>query len=132
MTRSPPDKVALVQAFVEAYNRADFEAALRLSTDTLELDFSRALGPYRGVYPRAQILDVLEEMNSAFESVRFEPHEFIDAGDRVVMPMTIRFRGRDGIEVKADTTNLWEFRDGAIERIVLYQDVGEALEAAGV
>jgi hypothetical protein len=46
--------------------------------------------------------------------------------------MTIRFRGRDGIEVKAETTNLWEFRDGAVERIVLYQDVGEALKAAGV
>lgn len=48
------------------------------------------------------------------------------------MPMTIRFRGRDGIEVKAQTTNLWEFRDGAVERIVLYQELDEALRAAGL
>ena len=89
------------------------------------------LGPYRGVYPREQVRGLLEEMNSTFESVRFEPHEFIEAGDRVVMPMTIRFRGRDGIEVKADTTNLWVLRGGAVERIVLYQELDEALRAAG-
>ena len=132
MTRSHPDNVATVRAFVEAYNREDLDAALGLTTDTFELDFSRARGPYRGVYARVQVRDVLAGMNSTFESVRFEPHEFIEAGGRVVMPMTIRFRGRDGIEVKAETTNLFEFRDGAVERIVLYQYIGEALKAAGV
>jgi ketosteroid isomerase-like protein len=124
------ENVATARSFVAAYNREDFEAALRLGTADLVLDFSRALGPYRGVYPRDRILGFLEELNSTFESVRFEPRDFIDAGDRVVMPMTIRFRGRDGIEVKAETTNLWVFRDGALARIVLYQETEEALRAA--
>ena len=123
--------VATARAFVEAYNREDLEAALRLGTADLVLDFSRALGPYRGVYPRDRILGFLEELNSTFESVRFEPREFIDADDRVVMPMTIHFRGRDGIELKAEATNLWVFRDGAVDRIVLYQEAEEALRAAG-
>ena len=113
--------VATARAFVEAYNREDFQAALALG---------RALGPYRGVYTRDRIQAFLQGLNSTFESVRFEPREFIEEGERVVMPMTIRFRGRDGIEVKAETTNLWEFRAGAIERIVLYQELDEALEAA--
>ena len=45
-------------------------------------------------------------------------------------PLTIHFEGRDGIKVKA-TRRTWVFRDGAVERIVLYQELHEALEAAG-
>jgi ketosteroid isomerase-like protein len=126
------ENVATARAFVEAYNREDFEAALGYGAPGLVLDFSRALGPYRGVYPREQIPGFLEELNATFESVRFEPSDFIEVGDCVVMPMTIHFQGRDGINVTANTTNLWVFRDGAIERIVLYQHLHEALEAAGL
>jgi ketosteroid isomerase-like protein len=126
------ENVAVARAFVEAYNREDFETALEHGAPDLVLDFSRALGPYRGVYPREQIRGFLEELNATFESVRFEPEEFIEAGDHVVMPMTIHFQGRDGITVKANTTNLWVFRDGAIERIVLYQELREALDAVGL
>jgi ketosteroid isomerase-like protein len=126
------EKVAIARAFLEAYNRQDFDGALELGTPGLVLDFSRALGPYRGVYRRNEIRGFLEELNATFESVRFEPRDFIVAGDYVVVPLTIHFEGRDGIKVKADTTNLWMFRDGAVERIVLYQELHEALEAVGL
>jgi ketosteroid isomerase-like protein len=126
------EKVAIARAFLEAYNRQDFDGALELGTPGLVLDFSRALGPYRGVYRRNEIRGFLEELNATFESVRFEPRDFIDAGDYLVVPLTIHFEGRDGIKVKADTTNLWMFRDGAVERIVLYQELHEALEAVGL
>ena len=126
------ENVAIARAFLEAYNRQDFDAALELGTPGLVLDFSRALGPYRGVYRRSEIRGFLEGLTATFESVRFEPRDFIDAGDYVVTPLTIHFEGRDGIKVKADTTNLWTFRDGAVERIVLYQELQEALEAVGL
>jgi ketosteroid isomerase-like protein len=126
------ENVAVARAFLEAYNREEFDAALELGAPGLVLDFSRALGPYRGVYRRNEIRGFLEELNATFESVRFEPRDFIDAGDYVVVPLIIHFEGRDGIKVKADTTNLWMFRDGAVERIVLYQELHEALEAAGL
>jgi ketosteroid isomerase-like protein len=125
------ENIAIARAFLEAYNREEFDAALRLGTPALVLDFSRALGPYRGVYRRNEIRGFLEELNATFESVRFEPRDFVDTGDYVVVPLTIHFEGRDGIKVKADTTNLWMFRDGAVERIVLYQELHEALEAVG-
>jgi ketosteroid isomerase-like protein len=124
--------VAIARAFLEAYNREDFEAALKHATPGFVLDFSRALGPYRGVYGRDQVPGFLEELNATFESVRFEAHDFIEAGDCLVVPLTIHFMGRDGIKVKADTTNLWAFRDGAVDRIVLYQELPEAMEAAGL
>jgi ketosteroid isomerase-like protein len=126
------ENVAVARAFLEAYNREEFDAALELGAPGLVLDFSRALGPYRGVYRRNEIRGFLQELNATFEAVRFEPRDFIDAGDYVVVPLIIHFEGRDGIKVKADTTNLWTFRDGAVERIVLYQELHEALAAVGL
>ncbi len=75
------ENVAVVRAFLEAYNREDFEAALRYGTPDFVLDFSRALGPYRGIYQRDQVQGFLRELNATFESVRFEPGDFTDAGD---------------------------------------------------
>ena len=124
--------VATARAFLEAYNREDFEAALKHAAPGFVLDFSRALGPYRGVYPRNQVRGFLEELNATFESVQFEPHDFIEADDYLVVPLTIHFKGRDGIRLKADTTNLWAFRDGSVERIVLYQELQQALAAVGL
>jgi hypothetical protein len=39
--------------------------------------------------------------------------------------------GRDGIEVRAQTTWAYTFRDGTVERITIYQERQEALEAVG-
>jgi len=39
--------------------------------------------------------------------------------------------GRDGIEVEARTTWTWTLRNGAVERVCVYQTREEALEAVG-
>jgi ketosteroid isomerase-like protein len=56
----------------------------------------------------------------------------IVAGEDVVVPHTVHFRGRDGIEVKARTTWLLRLRDAKVERVCMYQDQQEALDAAGL
>jgi hypothetical protein len=38
---------------------------------------------------------------STFEDVQIEPHGYIPAGSEVVVPNTVQFRGRDGIELIA-------------------------------
>jgi hypothetical protein len=49
----------------------------------------------------------------------------------VVVPFTAHIVGREGIEVEARTTWTWTIRDGVVERVCLYQEREEALEAAG-
>jgi ketosteroid isomerase-like protein len=93
---------------------------------------SRAVGPLRGVYGREQVEKVLSYFGEGFKSLRIEPHEFIEVGERVVVPQTGHLVGRDGIEVEARTTWTWTIRDGAIARVCLYQERQEALEAAGL
>ena len=72
------------------------------------------------------------EFNETWESARLEPHEFIEAGDLVVVPGTLRVKGRGGIEVVSRGAYVWAIRDGAIERVTLYQERQDALEDLGL
>jgi ketosteroid isomerase-like protein len=49
-----------------------------------------------------------------------------------VVPWAMHGRGRDGIELVARFTFVFTIRNGAIERITLYQEREEALEAVGL
>jgi hypothetical protein len=72
------------------------------------------------------------EYLETWESAWLEPHEFIEAGDLVVMPATLRLKGRGGIEVVSRGWLVFTIRNGAIERMVLYQERQDALEAVGL
>jgi ketosteroid isomerase-like protein len=126
------ENVEIVRATYDAYNRGDLDAALKDMAPEFELDWTRAVGPQRGVYrldqTRAFLIDFLE----AFESTRVVPDEFIEAGEQVVVPQTGYIRGRDGIEATARIALVWTVRDGAIVQACLFQQKQEALEAAGL
>jgi ketosteroid isomerase-like protein len=85
--------------------------------------------PNRGIYGLDRVRAVLDEFVGIWDLARIEPHEFIEAGDHVVIPWTLHALGRDGIEVRARTTWTFTIRDGAIERLCMYQERQEALEA---
>jgi len=128
----PQANADVVRAALEAWNRDDWEAILASATPDFELDMSRADGPFRGVYGAGQVQRFWESFAASWESRRFEPQEVIDAGDQVVVPVTLHLRGRDGIEVSARITHLWTLRDGRLARMCMYQERAEALEAAGL
>jgi ketosteroid isomerase-like protein len=113
-------------------NREDWDALFRNLALGFELDMSRANGPVQGHYGLAQFRRFVVEFAADWESVRIEPHEFIEAGDLVVVPNTGHLRGRDGIEVSVTVAWVWTIRDGAIERMVMYQSRQDALEDLGL
>jgi ketosteroid isomerase-like protein len=116
----------------DAYNRGVWDGALKFAAPNFVLDDSRALGEWSGIYTGTEKLrSVWEWRADLWESLQIEIDETIVAGEQVVVPHTMHFRGRDGIEVRARTTWLFALRDGKIERLCLYQDKQHALEAAG-
>ncbi len=125
------ENVEIARRCYEALSRGDFDAAFEDCAPDFELDSSRAIGIDRGTYNLAQTRRLAESFADTLEIVRLEA-DYIDGGEHVVMPFTNRFRGRDGIEVQARGTWLCTIRDGLIVRIGLYQEVQEALEAAGL
>jgi ketosteroid isomerase-like protein len=126
------ENVEIVRRAMEEFNRGDIDAAVKEAAPNAEFDWSRALGPYRGVYRLDQIRREMKDFTATFESARWEPEEFIDAGEHVVMVGTVCLRGRDRIEATARTTFVSTIRDGAIERVSLYQERQDALEAVGL
>ena len=96
------------------------------------LDFSRSVGLSPGVFGLDQIRRLTEEFREDWESAWLEPHEFIEAGDLVVVPGTQHVKGRGGIEVVARGAFVWTIRNGAIERVTMYQERQDALEAVGL
>jgi ketosteroid isomerase-like protein len=124
--------VEIVQAAIDAYNREDWDAAFQDAAPGFELDLSRGLGLMKGVYGLDHIRRVLLDFAEHWEAVWIELHEFIEAGDLLVVPQSTHAKGRDGIEVVSRPTLVWTIRDGAIERISMYQEREDALEALGL
>jgi ketosteroid isomerase-like protein len=65
-----------------------------------------------------------------WEMHRIEPERLIDLGDRVLSLEHQRLRGRDGVEVEADSATIWTLRRGKVIRVEAWWDQGTALKIA--
>jgi ketosteroid isomerase-like protein len=126
------ENVELVRRSIASANAGDWESVFRDGAPNWELDFSRAQGLFGGVYRGEEAQRVMIDSIDDWQSVRFEPNEFIEVGEHVVVPWTMHFGGRDGIEVQARNTWTFTIRDGMVVRTCLYQDKREALKAVGL
>jgi ketosteroid isomerase-like protein len=128
------ENVEIVRAMRDAYNRGDRDAALKDMSPDFELDMSRSMGlpQQRGIFKLDQLRQFWDELVETWESLRMEAEDFIEAGDLVIVPQTAYARGRYGIEVRSRTAVVYTIRDGAIVRMTMYQELDDALEAAGL
>lgn len=82
---------------------------------------------------REGMLQFLRTQAEAFDLFQVEPLEFIDAGDRVVVP--VRFGGRarhTGLEIDFSVVHVLTLRAKMLLRIDIYGTRAEALEAVGL
>ena len=64
---------------------------------------------------------------------RYIPQEFHDAGDRVLVEVAVRARGKQsGAETELIAYGLWTLRDGRLSSVDNYLDRAEAFRAAGL
>jgi len=90
----------------------------------------------RGLPPLDELPEKLRktlEFLDARDEFYFEPREFIDAGDEVLVPHFQRGRARGGgFESREETTVVYTVRDGRVVRIREYDTKEEALEPVGL
>lgn len=125
------EAVRTVREVFERWTGGDVESARDWAPDC-EIDLSRALGPYRGVYRADEARRVHDAFLEHWGERRQVLGEFIESGEHVLVPFTDHFRGRDGVEVEASGVWDWTLRDGLVTRLCLYQELDEALAAVGL
>jgi ketosteroid isomerase-like protein len=108
---------------VAACFHADFEGVIAP-------ELSAEPDTYRG---RDGIQRYFDSFREAFEDIRFEPEDFADAGDAVVVAICMRAVGKlTKIPVEQHNAGVWTVREGKVARIDTYATFEQALAAAGL
>lgn len=122
--------VDIVRRGYEAFGRGDMDALLSLFDENIDWitpgppDLPTA-GHRRG---RLEVAGFFKALNDAFEIQRFEPKEFIEQGDRVVVlgEETVRVRST-GRAVEFIWAHVFEVRDGKVVSFHEYGDTEPAV-----
>jgi uncharacterized protein len=124
--------VEIVRRCYDAYVRGDLDSALAAFDPEIEIydhDIPDS-GEYRGL---DGLLRWQDDWAASWDSWRWEPEEFIDAGERVVAALRVYAKGRgSGVELKRLDGAVWTLRDGKCIRLDYYGSKAEALEAVGL
>ncbi len=122
--RVEPDEVDLELLVPEFWSRLDQGLELHERPDLVDRKV------YRGIEDSKQFWRKTWEL---FAEARWEPQEFIDTGDAVIVVSRLVGVGRGSdVPVEMDESVLWWFREGRIVRIEGFGSRAEALAAAGV
>ena len=74
----------------------------------------------------------LARWKGEWDDYELMPEDFVDRGDRVVVTVRLRGRGRrSGVEIDARFYDLYTLRDGKIVRMDQFTDRSEAFAAVG-
>ena len=130
------ENVELVRRATDAYNRGDLDGFLQDWAPDAVLDWSNSRGFEADVLRgHGEIRAFAERFLASWDQVRVEllgdPEEVKD-GVLIVENVTY-LRGRDSVEVEAQSAWLVEVRDGKqTTSLTLYQTKHDALEAVGL
>ena len=122
---------------LRARYKATSKANLRAVFDDVHPDFELktadrvpGAGTYRGAEAATQFYADLVE---PFEEVTYEPQEFFEREDQIVIFLLVRFQPRDSSAVVENQVGaLWTIRDGKPARCEMFAQRERALEAAGM
>jgi ketosteroid isomerase-like protein len=123
------ENVEAVRGCLEAYVRGDYAAAARFLAPDVVWDVGQEL-PARGP---AAVQEVWRRWDAEWDELETVAEEIVDAGEKVVMAVRYRGRGRlSGVEVDDLLFEVHAFRNGRVIRKVEFPTRQEALEAAGI
>jgi ketosteroid isomerase-like protein len=121
-----------VIAYIDAYNRRDFDEAVKAFDPEVEWILPERQSSDSGRGTDA-VIRFWREIDENFDDLQLRPQEHIDAGDRVATRLRHFGRAKSGVEIDTELYHqVVTFRDGRMVRIEYFASWPEALEAAGV
>jgi hypothetical protein len=127
------ENVEVVRRIYTAFARGDRAAMLDAADPDIRC-YDRPDRPGAAVYVGHEgLLRFSETDRDVFENVRYEPSDFIDAGDSVVVRIRQAGRGKaSSVPVEEEIANVWKLRDGKCVEMRVFSTEWEALEAVGL
>jgi ketosteroid isomerase-like protein len=124
--------VQLVRRGFQALREGDVEALIPLIHPEFEATTPPGLAAEPDTYRGPEgIRRYFESFYEAMDRVRFEADDFIPVGERVVVPLTLRARGRTtGIETAQKVVQIWDIKDETAYRVEVYATLEDAMAAA--
>jgi ketosteroid isomerase-like protein len=104
--------------------------ALELLAEDVVFDFSRRQVEAEVYYGHEGVLRFIRQLLEGWSELRTEPSQFISAGDRVLVLLTLRTSGRStGLEVVEQIAHVWTVTEGRVTRLEYFGDAAEARRA---
>jgi ketosteroid isomerase-like protein len=127
------ENVRIVRRIYEAYARGDTSAILALVDPGIRF-YDRPNRPGATVYEgREGLLRFAQSDQEVFDNMHYEPVEFIDAGEYVLVRNRQTGRGKaSGLPVEEEIVNAWKLRAGTPVEMRVFSDEGEARAALGI
>jgi ketosteroid isomerase-like protein len=128
------ENVEAARQVLAAVSRRDLSTLLDLSDPEIEWrSFFAALSETGEYHGHAGMREYMSDLNEAFEWLRPEVGDLLDAGDLVVGVGRIYYRGRgSGVETDSPAGWVFRFRDGKLRRFRAFRDPDQALEDVGL
>jgi ketosteroid isomerase-like protein len=126
------DNAEIVRRGYRAFQEGGVEAILQFVDPEIEWHMSAAFTHEPRVFQGHDgVREVFRFFNERIEDLAADPHEFIEAGERVVVPVRMHGRLRDtGEPVSYELVQVWLGRDGRAVRLDTYPDRETAALAA--
>jgi ketosteroid isomerase-like protein len=131
------ENVDIVRRSHEALNRGDVDGALADVHPDAEADWSESRSAEGGMIEevirgretlRARIQDAFDHWE-----VSWDQQELLEVSDDQVLSIaSVRFRGRDGIELGDRGAQLWTFAGGKVVHLRFFPSKERALESLGL
>jgi ketosteroid isomerase-like protein len=123
----------VVREQFEAVNRRDFERAMELYSDDVELIApvgAQNPGNYKG---REAVGEWFGDWFRTFTDVGFEIVDLKESGNRIALQAHHTVTGRrSGVEVERDYFYSYEVRDGKVTRVEFHASMSDAMKAVGL
>ena len=121
---------AFAYEYLDRGGRAD--AATYFTAD-FQMNPIEGFGDEELTFGRNAIRQNFERWASAWEGLEVNAEEFVDAGDRVLVTIHHRGRGKaSGMEIDARFFVVYMLREGKVARVDEFRELANALEAAGL
>jgi uncharacterized protein len=124
----------LARRAYEAFNRGDLDGMVANFAPTFEYVPTGAIPGAGDMYRGPEgWKEFVRWFMGEFENARVEVHELTEAGDQVLVSLTLQGRGRQsGVEAGWDVWHVWTMRNGEFVHGQGFERRADALEAAGL